>query len=294
MKKYDVVGILVVFNKIPSIDQISGILSSGITSICLVNNNPNYSEDEFSWVNSCNNVLLINNNNIGGLAGAYNKALNYIDKELKSSTHIIFLDDDSNFTALKNYISSGFTQKFLLNNENLVMGPRYIESATGLLGRCVRLSRFWFKVSSPLEKSLVRVSFIINSFSIWPRTIISQIGRFDESLSIDHIDTDFCMKARLLNIPIYINNSIIFEHSIGERVPYKFLWFNLQSSGHSAERKALIVRNTRILIFRYGFSNIGFLGLCVTRLIYEFISVIFAEKNKLKKLLFMVKGLIYK
>ena len=98
------------------------------------------------------------------------------------------------------------------------------------------------------------------------------------------------MRAKALNVPIYINNEIKFNHTIGNRIYYRFLWLNLQSSGHHPYRKELIIRNTRILMFRYGFKEMSFLFLCVVRIAYEYMSVIFAEKNKVKKIFFMTKG----
>ena len=75
---------------------------------------------------------------------------------------------------------------------------------------------------SPTNPSLINVSFIINSFSIWPKKTILKIGNYDEKLAIDHIDTDYCMRASKLGIPIFINNAVTFEHTIGNRVAYNF------------------------------------------------------------------------
>ena len=123
-----------------------------------------------------------------------------------------------------------------------MIGPRYIESATGIYGKCVKLSTLWFRITSPTNPSLINVSFIINSFSIWPKKTILKIGNYDEKLAIDHIDTDYCMRASKLGIPIFINNAVTFEHTIGNRVAYNFLGFKLQSSGHNVRRKSLIIK----------------------------------------------------
>ena len=288
MSKYILTSILVTYNKLPSKEVIKKILDSGVNNICLVNNNKEFNKE--NYLDSLDNIYFLNNENLGGLAGAYNKALDYIYKNISDSTHIVFLDDDSDFSALQKFVNSKFTQKFLINHERMVMSPRYIETATQMLGRCVRLKKFHYKVFSPTKKEPVRVSFVINSFSIWPVNVISEIGKFDTKLGIDHVDTDFCMRAKALNVPIYINNEIKFNHTIGNRIYYRFLWLHLQSSGHHPYRKELIIRNTRILMFRYGFKEMSFLFLCVVRIAYEYMSVIFAEKNKVKKIFFMTKG----
>lgn len=289
-----ITGILVSFNKIPDQESISNILSCGLSSLLVINNNPKFTSSNFSSLNSAKNIFVINNYNVGGLAGAYNKAIQFLKDSKIESSHILFLDDDSDFKSLRSYIESDLTQKILKCETEAVIGPRYIESATGILGKCVKLTRFWFKISSPIKPSLIPVSFIINSFSIWQKDTIFNIGDYDERLAIDHVDTDYCMRANKLGIPIFINNSVTFEHTIGERVSFNFLGFKLQSSGHNIMRKSLIVKNTRILIFRYGFDNPGFLALCFLRLIYEFMSVLIAERSKTKKIYFMLKGLFYK
>tara|TARA_X000000950_G_scaffold201757_1_gene242924 strand:+ start:24864 stop:25742 length:879 start_codon:yes stop_codon:yes gene_type:complete len=288
MHAYNITAILVIFNKLPSKEDINKIFDSGVNNICLVNNNVEFSEDKFLKLHE--NIYFLNNENRGGLAGAYNKALDCIHKNITSSSHIVFLDDDSDFTSLQNFIDSKYTQKFLTSNERMVMSPRYVDTATQMLGRCVELKRFYYVVFSPTKKEPVKVSFVINSFSIWPIKVISEIGKFDTKLGIDHVDTDFCMRAKALNIPIYINNEIKFNHTIGNRIYYRFLWLKLQSSGHHSYRKELIIRNTRILMFRYGFKEMSFLLLCIVRIAYEYMSVMFAEKNKIKKIFFMTKG----
>jgi GT2 family glycosyltransferase len=40
------------------------------------------------------------------------------------------------------------------------------------------------------------VAFVINSMAIWRFEALAQIGRFNELLAIDHIDTDYCLRAR--------------------------------------------------------------------------------------------------
>ena len=287
-------AILVIFNKLPNQKNISKILESGISNLLVINNNPEYKSSDFSFLKDIRNTVFLDNKNTHGLAGAYNKAIKFYKDNLIECSHILFLDDDSDFESLKLFLESNLTQEILKSDKGAVIGPRYIESATGIYGKCVKLTSLWFKVTSPTNPGLIKVSFIINSFSIWPKETILKIGNYDEKLAIDHIDTDYCMRAAQLDIPIFINNSVTFEHTIGNRVAYNFLGFKLQSSGHNVKRKSLIIRNTRILMFRYGLKNPGFFALCFVRLIYEFVSVIIAEKSKLKKIFFMFKALIYK
>ena len=287
-------AVLVIFNKLPDRKNISKILESGISNLLVINNNPDYKSSDFLFLNDIRNTSFIDNKNINGLAGAYNKAIKFYKDNKIECSHILFLDDDSNFESLKLFLESNLTQEILSSDKEAVIGPRYIESATGIYGKCVKLTRLCFKVTSPTNPDLIKVSFIINSFSIWPKETILKIGNYDEKLKIDHVDTDYCMRANQLGIPIFINNAVTFEHTIGNRVAYNFLGFKLQSSGHNIERKSLIIKNTRILMFRYGLKNPGFFALCVVRLIYEFVSVMIAEESKFKKISFMFKALIYK
>lgn len=294
-KKTSLVGILVIFDNFPTRDSLQQIISSGISKICLVNNCEDKrlnTEDFKDLINK--EIFIVNNFNKGGLAGAYNKAKIFISENLKETTHILYLDDDSQFLDLKAFLQNRLTKKEILNRDYLILGPRYRDSRTKMLGRLVLLSRFWFKVFSPSKSGIYETSFIINSFSIWSKKALDKIGDHDESLAIDHIDTDFCMRARKLNIPIMVNNNVTFEHTIGKRVQYSFLGFKLQSSGHSFARRKLIARNTRILMFRYGLRDIGFFFLCATRILYEFFSVLVAEKQKSKKVYAMLVGLISK
>ena len=69
---------MVTFNKLTSKEVIKKILDSGVNNICLVNNNKEFNKE--NYLDSLDNIYFLNNENLGGLAGAYNKALDYIYK----------------------------------------------------------------------------------------------------------------------------------------------------------------------------------------------------------------------
>ena len=85
-----------------------------------------------------------------------------------------------------------------------------------------------------------RVAFVINSMSVWRVEALRRIGPFNEGLAIDHVDTEYCLRARELTLAVYVHGGHEFAHSIGQRRRFRFLGRDMQAGGHSAARRYLI------------------------------------------------------
>lgn len=228
--------------------------------------------------------------NAGGLAGAYNRALTWLKVHGAQMRHVVFLDEDSDAGVLKDLLADAGSARVLEDPHAAAIAPAYRDRATGLRGRYIRLGR-WRLSYNPREfPDLRAVAFVINSMSVWRLQALQRIGPFNEGLAIDHVDTEYCLRARQLGLSLYVHGSHEFAHSIGQRRRFRFLGREMQAGGHAPERRYLIGRNTSWLARSWLRREPAFAFLCATRLAYEAVGIVAVEDRALAKLGALLRG----
>jgi len=111
------------------------------------------------------------------------------------------------------------------------VAPTYRDSATGIQLAPIQLFRFRWRVLARDLTEPVAVSFLINSMSLWRLDALRRIGPYDERLAVDHIDTDYCLRASALGYRLMLNPAVAFEHAIGARRKYRFLAVRCRRAG---------------------------------------------------------------
>lgn len=284
-----VVVVIVLFGPSQDVFKSLEILLETLNFVIVVNNNKEPLHHEKKFPEAC--LHIINNNNNNGLAGAYNKALDYIYSK-KVFTHILFLDQDSDVSVIKSFLQDKTNTDLLNNPEVAAISPVYIDRKTKLRGRYIKLGKIFYRVFPRDFNKITDVSFLINSMSFWKISAIDKIGSYSHQLSIDHIDTDYCIRATILGYKLYINPNFEFLHSIGERKKYKFLKMVMQSGGHDTNRRFLIAKNTVLLGKRYFINYPSFTILCMSRIVYEILGILILENNKFSKVSALLAGVL--
>ena len=238
---------------------------------------------------SCGAVHL-HHGNVGGLAGAYNSALRWLRGQPASAEVVVFLDEDSDPGTLPDLLADGDTRRVLTDPGTAAVSPAYRDRATGLRGRYMWLRRFRLGFNPREFDDLRDVAFIINSMSMWRMAAIERIGAFNEALAIDHVDTEYCLRARQRGLHLYVNGRFEFPHAIGQRRRYRFFGMEVQAGGHSPARRSLIGRNTAWLARTWLLREPAFAGLCLARLAYEMVGIVVAEDDAPAKAWALLRG----
>jgi GT2 family glycosyltransferase len=215
------VCVIVTFNKpIETIDTNALLRQFG--HIVLVDNTPTNHGSLQDFLRP-NRITVIRNRNNGGLAGAYNVAIKQIETHHADTRYILFLDDDTDISSLSDFLISPTTHQALQQDDVAAVAPLYVERETGLPGTHIRMERFWYKVLPRNLNEPTTVTFLINSMSLWKLSVIRRIGAYNTDLIVDHIDTDYCLRAKTLGYKLILNSTIRFQHSIGMRRQYQFM-----------------------------------------------------------------------
>ncbi|MGA0611197.1 hypothetical protein [Caldimonas sp. KR1-144] len=285
-----VVAVIVLFrtdnDPLPRVRQ----LADGLRHVIVVDNSPQGHPALLGA--ELGGIRLIRNANAGLLAGAYNRAIESLERDWPAATHVTFLDEDSDVHALHVFLRHPPVATLLEDLSTAAVAPIYRDRATGLRGKHMVLGRFWFRWLPREVSGVHRVSFLINSMAVWRLSALKRIGEFDESLGVDHIDTDYCLRSRRCQLRLYVCGDVEFEHSIGQRRSYRVLGVQLQSGGHSPARRFAIARNTMALARAHVRSLPAFSVLCGVRMIYEAMGILLAEDHRREKLTALGRGLL--
>ena len=108
------------------------------------------------------------------------------------------------------------------------------------------------RLSLRADAALQRCAFLISSGCVISREAFMRLGRFDEALFIDHVDTEYCLRALLRNVPVYVVPSLVLLHRIGSRRRHKLGSLELTTMNHPGFRRYYSARNAMQLALQYG------------------------------------------
>lgn len=89
----------------------------------------------------------------------------------------------------------------------------------------------------------------VNSGSLIKTAVFPATGFFDESLFIDYVDTDFCLRLQKSGFKILSATAVFLAHELGEKQTCRWLGLPISFRSHAVWRYYYIVRN-RLLLYR--------------------------------------------
>lgn len=89
---------------------------------------------------------------------------------------------------------------------------------------------------------------VITSGMLVRREVLEKVGAFREEFFVDHVDNDFCLRARAAGYRIVRDRRHKLAHSLGQRNTHRLPGVTVASSRHPTWRLYWIARNGVILI----------------------------------------------
>ena len=130
----------------------------------------------------------------------------------------------------------------------------------------------------------------ITSGNLVKAEVFDKVGFFDDSLFIDLVDTDFCMRLNEKNIKMIKVRDAILYHSLGESQSVKSIFGKFNTSNHSALRRYYMTRNRFYTWEKYKDLNSFTLNRDKSLFKKEFVKIILGEKDKVNKIKMVFKG----
>ncbi|CEJ96029.1 dTDP-rhamnosyl transferase RfbF (EC 2.-.-.-) [Caballeronia glathei] len=130
------------------------------------------------------------------------------------------------------------------------VGPLILDKRTGTRGRFVRARRFWIgRDACENGCTAMPVDFLISSGTMTRLDVFRDVGGMNEGLFIDHVDTDWCLRAAALGYRLYGACDAHLTHSLGDDIVPVWLGRWREVFVHSPVRDYYVCRNT-VLILR--------------------------------------------
>lgn len=157
-----------------------------------------------------NAVVMVPDENLG-LGGAYNRAADWA--RTQGATHLLLLDQDS---VAEPRLVAALATAFDQPGPVAAAGALWRDRRTGQEGFFVRLTRWGARKFSPKDPGPVPVDFLISSGSLISLDAMNRIGGFDEALFVEHVDTDWCLRARAMGYGLYGVARARLDHAFGD------------------------------------------------------------------------------
>ena len=130
----------------------------------------------------------------------------------------------------------------------------------------------------------------ITSGNLLRKEVFEKVGFFDDSLFIDLVDTDFCMRLNEKGIKMIKIRDAVLYHSLGESKTIKGILGSFNTSNHSALRRYYMTRNRFYIWEKYKGLNSFTLNRDKKLFKKEFVKIILGEKDKVHKIKMVLRG----
>ena len=231
------------------------------------------------------NCTFIHNGNKGGIAGAFNKGAKAAFQ--KGADTIVLFDQDSK-------IPDDFVIKmlsFMEKHEAKIAASEFFDINSRSSGSHIKLHRTYFK-KAPKNREFVKSNLVISSGCFISKAVFDKIGFFDEDLFIDHVDTDFNVRAYLSNFDIFVNREVVLNHAIGIRSKHRlFGLMTIKPTHHLPFRRYYYARNSFYLAKKYMFKSPIVVWLMFLNNVHDTLGILFYEDQKIAKIRATVRGI---
>lgn len=276
-----IAAIVVTYNPDEGLNKSTKSLIKQVDSIIMVDNGSNDEGKEI--INKIKNKygekieVIFNEENLG-IATALNKGVKYaLNNDYK---WILTMDQDS--CAEENMVKIMLETYYAIDeNERkdiLSLFPTFIDRGIESLDKNNENVKYEY------------VDAEITSGNLLKAEIFEKAGFFDDSLFIDMVDTDYCMRLNELGIKMIRISGAILNHSIGNSKQVKKLFGTFNTSNHSATRRYYMTRNRFYTWNKY--KNLNSFTLKRDKKLFkkEFVKIILGEDDKLNKVKMVLKG----
>jgi rhamnosyltransferase len=244
-------------------------LATQVAGIVLVDNGgPESTVGELLRVHAVSGCVLLGQQGNDGLAAAQNAGIEHA--LAAGADYVLLLDDDSRpGGAMVERLLGALRATAARGEKVAAAGPRYVEEQSSAESHFLRYGLFGAKrLRCSGGTEVLHTDALISSGMLIPAAVLRDVGTMDESLFIDHVDTDWCMRARARGYRLLGVCAAAMTHRLGDK-PSRAL-AGRRIFFRTPERHYYMFRNS-ILLYRRPYSPLGWaigdalklLALCV-------------------------------
>lgn len=286
-----VVAILVSYNPVLGLLQkVLDSVCSQVDNLIIVDNGSRNGVAEWVESASIGNVICISMGVNIGVAAALNVGISR-GYEL-GGRFALLMDQDSIPRATMVADLRASYDKLVASGQQVgAIGPQTVDRDSGRIGAHARFARMHVgRVDCAEDGSPVAVDFLITSGSLIPMAVLTDVGCMDEGLFIDHVDTEWVLRAKARGYQVFGDCKARLEHSIGERRRRVWLFRWREIPIHAPFRYYYIFRNS-ILLYRRPYMVRAWKRVVIGRLIQVLLFIAVVGPQRGAKVRMIIKGL---
>ena len=181
-----------------------------------------------------------------GVGAGHNRGIQWA--RARGFSHVLIMDHDSvPRPDMVRHLVAALERLDAQGVRVSAVGPRYVDRYTGRMAGFVRLAR-WRPTrvfcNSARTGELLETDFIISSGSLIPMAVLDKIGAMNEDFFIDHIDTEWILRAKARGYRSFGVCDAIMEHSVGYTTFRIWVGRWRNTPLHSPERNYYLFRNS--------------------------------------------------
>ncbi len=225
-------------------------------------------------------IAVLHHGNRQGIAGAFNQGLDALFR--RGVQGVLLLDQDSRPGGA--FLAAQWRNLQARNGQACLLGPRIFDRGDRRFLPAIHLDGLTLRqLSLDGLTTPQRTSFLISSGCLLTREAYQRLGHFDEELFIDHVDTEYSLRAQALDVPLYVDPRLVLEHRIGTRKTRRLGGLSLSAMNHAPLRRYYLARNGLLVLRRYARSSpLALLANLPT--LTQGLAVLLLERDKLLKL----------
>lgn len=232
--------------------------------------------------------ILLQQQTNDGLAAAQNAGIEHALSA--GADYVLLLDDDSiPGEGMVDLLLRALRAAVARGERIAAVGPRYVEEQSSAESHFLRYGAFGAKrIGCSGTAEVLLADVLISSGTLVPAQVLRDVGAMDESLFIDHVDTDWCMRARAKGYRMLGVCAATMSHRLGDKpsraVAGRRVFFR------SPERHYYIFRNS-ILLYRRPYSPMGWAIGDAVRLVVLFAAIATFCTPRMQHLRAMIAGI---
>lgn len=135
------------------------------------------------------------------------------------------------------------------------------------------------------------VESVVTSGSLLSLAAYDALGPFREDFFIDHVDTEYCLRARAAGFQVVQTRRPLMAHTVGNPSAHRILGSAKWTTNHSADRRYYMVRNDTVMLRRYHAArSTHWLWKSLTRSVRLCKRIVLFETDKARKLAAVAEG----
>lgn len=270
-----VCAVVVTYNPLPTFTANIAAIGAQVKHIVVVDNGSRgETEQALRVLEAGQDCTVIRNRQNLGIAAALNAGVKYALE--RGFEWVATFDQDSR-------ISDGFIPRMIETyrqaahpEQVALIAPTYVDRESGIEQPIMRARN---------GENLVTMA----SGNLLPSSVLRNLGTFDESLYMDYVDIEFCLRARQRGMLILQSPAVLF-HSCGHPTHHRLFGRRFGASNHSAGRRYYITRNRVRLLAPYA-ADWPWLWREIKMMLAETAKIALVEDNKWKKFRAIAAGI---